>query len=139
MSDISAAFIIAYNLHFENYELIEKDLGESAGFVKAISDKEYMEADIYVIFDHLMKAGLMQMYVFEDRSKSSSKRKNKKNIFGGNEYQNTKLPVTMKSVDIFENKLKLVDFELSFHLESIKLDKWFLIRWLKMLFMREFH
>jgi len=84
-----------------------------------------------------MKEGLSQMYIFDNsRSKGG---KGRKNAFGSVEHKNVKLPVTTKSVDIIENKLKLVDFELYFHLETLKLDKWSLIRWLKMLFLREFH
>lgn len=137
MSDIVAIIIITYNLHVENYEAEKKFLPDGIEFQDFVSDRAYMENDIYCIYNSQMKEGLSQMYIF-DNSRSKGGR-GRKNAFGSSEHKNVKLPVTTKSVDIIENKLKLVDFELYFHLETLKLDKWFLIRWLKMLFLREFH
>lgn len=139
MSDLFAFIMIAYDMHYVNYKKKKDKSQDEDPFLSLVTDRKFMIHDSYIIFDSIMTGGLMEMFVHEVPGKRPVKKKKFMRDDSFN-YKNIKLPITKKAADIFDGKLKTIDFELHFHLESVKLEpQWFLLRWLRMFFIREFH
>ncbi|EMD00564.1 hypothetical protein BAUCODRAFT_173922 [Baudoinia panamericana UAMH 10762] len=95
-----------------------KALGEDV-VVRAVFDAEYIEHDTFALFSQVMHSA--------------------KNFYEQTTHQATDNPMVVRSKRIFSDLLPQVDPELATHLEDIEiLPQVFLMRWIRLLFGREF-
>ena len=95
-----------------------KTLGEDA-LIKTIFDAEYLEHDAFAIFGQVMQSA--------------------KNFYEQTTTSGRENPMVVRSRRIFNEMLPLVDSKLAAHLENIDIvPQIFLMRWIRLLFGREF-
>ncbi|KYN94382.1 GTPase-activating protein, putative [Plasmodium reichenowi] len=129
MNEILAIFfIVNYREHLHNnnnYYEYEKEL-----FYKEFSnifDKEFIEADTYIIFDHFMNMGLKYLFTSMEEKKNSTNKNTCKTV------------LLHKCTYIFHKLLKNSDKLLYNHLISLSIEpQIFLLRWIRLFYCREF-
>lgn len=95
-----------------------KTLGEDA-LIKAMFDAEYVEHDAFALFGQVMQSA--------------------KNFYEQTTTSGRENPMVSRSKRIFSDMLPMVDNKLAAHLESIDIvPQVFLMRWIRLLFGREF-
>ncbi|SOV19946.1 GTPase-activating protein, putative [Plasmodium sp. gorilla clade G2] len=129
MNEILAIFfIVNYREHLHNNNDFYED--QNKLFYKEFSnlfDKEYIEADTYIIFDHFMNMGLKYLFTSMDEKKNSTNKNTCKTV------------LLHKCTYIFHKLLKNSDKLLYNHLISLSIEpQIFLLRWIRLFYCREF-
>lgn len=130
MNELVGIFFIIYQ--DQQKAIDERRAGLSADYLE-LHNVKFVEHDIFTMLDLIFYTGLEQLYVHEDSIKKAKKATgDNQRIFGqvteDYNYKNVKLPIVKKAAHILNVKLKEIDSELQFHLESIKLEpQWFMM------------
>ncbi|VWU53113.1 GTPase-activating protein, putative, partial [Hepatocystis sp. ex Piliocolobus tephrosceles] len=91
-------------------------------------DKEEIESDTYILFDHLMNIGMKYLF----KSTEEKKAQGSKNL-------SCKTVLLQKCTYVFHKLLKNSDKQLYNHLISLSIEpQIFLLRWIRLFFCREF-
>ena len=90
MSDVVGILFELCHIHLESVQSVLEDAGEE---FKTVNNSDFIEHDVYVMFDLILSAGLKEFYVFEEPGKKKKKRSTTK-MFGRPQFSNVR---TLKS------------------------------------------
>lgn len=159
MNEIIGTLLIAIYPYYGNYDKHIDNSSKEKYFY--IFDESYLEADLYWLFDSLMRRGIKDIYFMHPKynkkviNHDNNNKINKVEPFSSNLSEQGKkdnrhnkddqeikdtLPIEKRITKIFDNYLKVCDKELYEYLTEIQSEPTlFLQRWLKCILIREFH
>lgn len=128
------------NLNNINDEMIFEPLKYSKSFYLFFHNEKYFECDLFIIFDSIMKEGLINFYKFNNNILDYKKFELFDQIYTDYNYVNLKDDFFyLKCNKIIKEYLKIYDFQLYDFLNKKEIDcVIFLEKWLKCLLCREF-
>ena len=128
------------SLNFISDEMIFDPLKFSKSFYLFFHDEKYFECDIFIIFNHLMKNGLISFYENKFEIQDYKNFELFEKIYTDYNYINLKHDfIYLKCTKIIKDYLKIYDQQLFDSLNKNEVDcTTFLQKWLKCLLCREF-
>lgn len=119
------------------YLVRDEQMQELAGSQVSSDYKELMnpsktEHDIFVMLDLLLLTGLDSFYAHDDMYKRAKFKQPNGRVYSflaeDFNFKNPKLPIVKRANNIYSAKLSIVDPELHFHMEALKLEpQWFMM------------
>lgn len=119
------------------YLVRDEQIQELAGSQVSADYKELMnpsktEHDIFAMLDLLLLTGLDSFYAHDDMYKKAKTRQPNGRVYSflseDFNFKNPKLPIVKRANNIYSAKLSIVDPELHFHMEALKLEpQWFMM------------
>ena len=108
MSDVSG---ILFELCYNHLEACDNADGEKSEAFNLVNNKEYIEHDVYSLFDLILGNGINEFYVFEEPGKKKKKRRTQK-MFGRPQFDNVSSKLCFKAIfDVLEQKQQIADCE----------------------------
>ena len=150
---ISMLFICLYPYYFSNKEKQKLSKDEIKEYLKDIDshyediylffhDEEEIQSDLFFLFESLMKKGIKDLYGKDDIKKDDKNYTLYElfpDIIKDNSNEEKPIHLNLRSSMITKEKLKIIDKRLYNHFKHIKINcNYFLHRWFKCIFTREF-
>ncbi|SBT78213.1 GTPase-activating protein, putative [Plasmodium ovale] len=127
MNEIVAIFFIVNYREQVNNDLLNFENKKYYKHYCFLFDKNEIESDTYIIFDHFMNMGLKYLFTSQEEKKIQSTKNSYKTV------------LLQKCTYIFHKLLKNADKLLYNHLISLSIEpQIFLLRWIRLFYCREF-
>jgi len=118
----------------------EKMSAREGSILSQLMDQDYIEADAYILFDRLMKTTGSWFSSHPSSNNNNNNDNEKDNNHSHKKHVVVDSPILSKCQHIYHNLLKSKDPGLYSYITSLRIEpQLFLLRWIRLLFGREFH